>query len=421
MTQPRIRDMDLESSAPDTQSGSAGISQGVATPSTQSTSWQQVDPNPNPQNKRKQPPDTQQPAGASKRANTTGHVIVSVGSSEFNPPDPSIPSLRPKCLRISGIPQNWSENDLSDVLDAIDPSLTQNCRPSLYPACSGSTQTALLCLDSCPEYLQRAKHHQIPESSSRTKTLLTIDSDFYNLTPMNVPKGEIVADVIAVTGLAGHAFGSWRSRETQQMWLKDFLPHDVKNVRIMSYGYDSTLVGHSRAETRLLDYQRLFIQELECARTVVPKTRPLIFIGHSLGGILILQTLIEARRNPSHHHLLESLHSIVFFGTPHQGIRTYELEEMVEAESGGYDLDRETSKYNLLKQLREGSEFLEIQKEELGYIWAEYKPKIVSFYELFKTPTVGQVRMHGVLKMTGADLWTASDIWKPAGFLHRRL
>jgi hypothetical protein len=75
--------------------------------------------------------------------------------------------------------------------------------------------------------------------------------------------------VIAVTGLAGHAFGSWRNRETHRMWLKDFLPHDVKNVRIMSYGYDSSLLGRSQAENRLLDYQRLFIQDIENARSSV--------------------------------------------------------------------------------------------------------------------------------------------------------
>jgi len=97
------------------------------------------------------------------------------------------------------------------------------------------------------------------------------------------------------------------------MWLKDFLPHDVQNIRVMSYGYDSTLIGNGIAETRLLDYQRLFIQELECARTTVPvselvpsqdmtdmifqKTRPMIFIGHSLGGILVLQVCISYHCN----------------------------------------------------------------------------------------------------------------------------
>jgi len=72
-----------------------------------------------------------------------------------------------------------------------------------------------------------------------------------------------------VTGLAGHAFGSWRNRETHQMWLKDFLPHDIQNIRIMTYGYDSHLVGQGKTENRLLDYQRLFIQDIENARSSV--------------------------------------------------------------------------------------------------------------------------------------------------------
>jgi hypothetical protein len=68
-------------------------------------------------------------------------------------------------------------------------------------------------------------------------------------------------------------------------------------------------------------------------------------------------------------------------------MRTYDLEEMVDAESGGY----ETSRHNLLRQLRDGSEFLENQKEELSNIWKEYQPKIVSFYETAPTPTVEKV------------------------------
>ena len=71
-------------------------------------------------------------------------------------------------------------------------------------------------------------------------------------------------------------------------------------------------------------------------------------------------------------------------------MRTSDLEEMVDAESSGYD----TSRHNLLRQLREGSEFLETQKEELSYIWEECKPKIVSFYETAATLTVEKVRLN---------------------------
>jgi hypothetical protein len=71
-------------------------------------------------------------------------------------------------------------------------------------------------------------------------------------------------------------------------------------------------------------------------------------------------------------------------------MRTRDLEEMVDEESDSY----ETSKHNLLRQLRQGSEFLENQKEELSYIWEKYKPKIISFYETVQTPTVKMVGFH---------------------------
>jgi len=72
--------------------------------------------------------------------------------------------------------------------------------------------------------------------------------------------------VIAVTGLAGHAFNSWRHRETHQMWLKDFLPKNVNNIRVMTYGYDSSLVGPARSDARMTDYRRNLLEQLGNAR-----------------------------------------------------------------------------------------------------------------------------------------------------------
>jgi hypothetical protein len=106
-------------------------------------------------------------------------------------------------------------------------------------------------------------------------------------------------------------------------------------------------------------------------------------------GLTKYQVLIESKRNPAYGHIIKASRFIVFFGTPHQGLRTYDLEEMVDAEAGGY----ETSRHNLLKQLREGSEFLETQKEGLSHIWEEYRPKIISFYETAQTATVAKVTL----------------------------
>ncbi|KAF8540115.1 hypothetical protein BDD12DRAFT_777518, partial [Trichophaea hybrida] len=286
----------------------------------------------------------------------------------------------PKCFRISNVPLNWNEDMVHATLETIDPFIADgNPRLSLYPCLySTQTQTALLNLGTCTEYFQHLQPNDFKYVAIEDDHLV-IDSHFYELTPLNSPEGSVIADVVAVTGLAGHAFGSWRSRETHQMWLKDFLPKDIKNIRVMTYGYDSSLVGLGRSDMRLVDYRRNFIQQLENSRSTA-KSRPIIFLGHSLGGILILQALVESNRNPHHKPILDSTHGIFFFGTPQQGLRTDELE-MVDVDSGG-------QRSSLIMQLKDGSEFLENQKEDLIHIWDKFKPKVVSFYETVKTPSV---------------------------------
>jgi hypothetical protein len=48
---------------------------------------------------------------------------------------------------------------------------------------------------------------------------------------------------IAITGLAGHAFGSWKERGGEHMWLRDSLRRDLPGTRVLTYGYNSELAG----------------------------------------------------------------------------------------------------------------------------------------------------------------------------------
>lgn len=71
--------------------------------------------------------------------------------------------------------------------------------------------------------------------------------------------------VVAVTGFSGHAYGSWKNRQSHRMWLKDFLPRDLpKNVRILTYGYNSSLLQEGRRG--LLEFRRTFVKNLSTAR-----------------------------------------------------------------------------------------------------------------------------------------------------------
>jgi hypothetical protein len=49
------------------------------------------------------------------------------------------------------------------------------------------------------------------------------------------------------------------------MWLQDFLPNDIKGIRIMTYGYNTELVGTNTG--RLLDHRRDLIQQIQSARS----------------------------------------------------------------------------------------------------------------------------------------------------------
>ena len=125
------------------------------------------------------------------------------------------------------------------------------------------------------------------------------DKDFYGFTPLYTPEGDIEIDIIALTGLAGHAFGSWAA--SPHMWLRDFLPEDLPRARVLLYGYDSNLVG-TQSKHILTDLSSNFVVKLHTMQSQSQsELRPIILIGHSLGCLIIKDALISMRSYPVHH------------------------------------------------------------------------------------------------------------------------
>ena len=78
---------------------------------------------------------------------------------------------------------------------------------------------------------------------SRSRTL-RFDTHFRGLTALNNPQSQAEAiDCVVVCGLGGHAFGSFKEKGASYMWLRDTLPTDFPNLRILLYGYESGLDG----------------------------------------------------------------------------------------------------------------------------------------------------------------------------------
>lgn len=51
--------------------------------------------------------------------------------------------------------------------------------------------------------------------------------------------------ILAVTGLAGHALGSWTPTDGKEIWIRFWLPEDMPNTRVLTYGYDTALKGEN--------------------------------------------------------------------------------------------------------------------------------------------------------------------------------
>lgn len=77
--------------------------------------------------------------------------------------------------------------------------------------------------------------------------------------PKAAPVLTVSPSIIAVTGLGGHAYGSW-SHSDERMWLRDYLPKDAPNARILTYGYPSALQSDSISV--LEDHTNKFVHKL---------------------------------------------------------------------------------------------------------------------------------------------------------------
>jgi hypothetical protein len=102
-----------------------------------------------------------------------------------------------------------------------------------------------------------------------------------------------LVDIIAVHGLGGHPEKTWTWTSSKSNigeshnWLQEFLPKQVPTARIMSFGYNST-IALSRSVGRITTFADQLLQHLLSNRqSEQEKRRPIIFVCHSLGGLVV--------------------------------------------------------------------------------------------------------------------------------------
>lgn len=103
------------------------------------------------------------------------------------------------------------------------------------------------------------------------------------------PREADAVDIIAIHGLGGNWDTTWTDPKTGVNWLKSLLVEDIPKARIMSYGYNSKEY-FSKSNANIQDFALDLLVDYKSYRTsVAEKSRPVIFLCHSLGGIVFKQ------------------------------------------------------------------------------------------------------------------------------------
>ena len=143
-----------------------------------------------------------------------------------------------------------------------------------------------------------------------------------------VPEMDHVLDVVLLHGLDGDAQETWR-HQSGGFW-PDWLSNHFPRIRVLSVNHPSNKFAEFFAGGGLsLTNRSRATLDLLVAHNV--GTRPVIFIAHSLGGLITKALLRRAKDQggANNDHLLANVAGIVFLATPHDGSGLASLFDLI--------------------------------------------------------------------------------------------
>ncbi|KAK5995602.1 Protein SERAC1-like protein [Cladobotryum mycophilum] len=137
-------------------------------------------------------------------------------------------------------------------------------------------------------------------------------------------------DIVLIHGLNGDPEKTWTAGNGT-FWPTDLLPLALRGVQanILVYGYNADVYSKSNNRSASDNFIHEHAQTLVRSLTLFRRgegtfKNPIIWVGHSLGGILIKRALLYSNDLRASHHedyrsIYVSTFGIMFLGTPHAG------------------------------------------------------------------------------------------------------
>ncbi|EAQ83704.1 hypothetical protein CHGG_10108 [Chaetomium globosum CBS 148.51] len=166
-------------------------------------------------------------------------------------------------------------------------------------------------------------------------------------------------------------------------WPYDLLAGEdhCRNVRILTYGYDSKVTKglNSTNQNNLFAHAKDLLYALQREK---PARRSVIFVAHSLGGLLVKEALrrSESSEEAEFKDIVKSTKGVIFLGTPHRGSPGMaDLGQTVRSIAS--TILRVDSNAVLLRTLGTDSPELELGRESFTTLWRKYGFRVKTFQE----------------------------------------
>ncbi|KAI3004245.1 hypothetical protein CBS147346_4931 [Aspergillus niger] len=146
-------------------------------------------------------------------------------------------------------------------------------------------------------------------------------------------------DIVFIHGLTGDREATWTAEGATEPWPKSLLPSILPTARILTFGYDAFVVDWRRpvSENFIGNHAWNLLTSLSSYRdNDDTNERPVIFVCHSLGGLVCKDALFQSRQRSEKHlqSILDCTRGIIFLGTPHHGAGLANLAEVVSRSIG---------------------------------------------------------------------------------------
>ncbi|KAK7409145.1 hypothetical protein QQX98_008695 [Neonectria punicea] len=219
-------------------------------------------------------------------------------------PSGPLPSPFVNTFRALDVPRDKSKADLQAILEDCGISEESVHILSLAPT-SPEKACATFAIREPSLQEWRKLNVQLPDG-------IRVDEDFLGITPLyDAPENKAVVDIIAIPGLGSKPIWTFRPPGQQQIWLRDFLPRDIPNCRVLLYGYESR-VPESDDTSRIKETSDYMYHYIHVFRRCTQ----------------MLHDISKMAESGQDQDILRSFVGFMFFGVPNNGLVNSVLHDM---------------------------------------------------------------------------------------------